>query len=111
VSGGSTSNIILTLHGKTIHQAVATSAGIGVWISIAGTIGYVLAGLSHRTQLPFASVGFVSLLGVVLMAPVSTLTAPYGARLAHVLPRRRLEVGFGIFLLLASARFLASVIV
>jgi uncharacterized membrane protein YfcA len=45
------------------------------------------------------------------MAPVSTLTAPYGARLAHVLPRRRLEVGFGIFLLLASARFLASVIV
>jgi uncharacterized membrane protein YfcA len=111
VSGGSTSNIILTLYGKTIHQAVATSAALGIWISIAGTVGYVLAGLPHQSQLPFASVGFVSLLGVVLMAPVSTVMAPYGARLAHVLSRRRLEIGFGIFLLLASARFLASVIV
>jgi uncharacterized membrane protein YfcA len=111
VSGGSTSNIILTLYGKTIHQAVATSAALGIWISIAGTIGYVLAGLPHQSRLPFASVGFVSLLGLVLMAPVSTFMAPYGARLAHVLSRRRLEIGFGIFLLLASARFLASVIV
>jgi uncharacterized protein len=111
VSGGSSSNIILTLYGKTIHQAVATSAALGIWISIAGTLGYVLAGLPHQSQLPFASVGFVSLLGLVLLAPVSTLMAPYGARLAHVLSRRRLEIVFGIFLLLASARFLASVIV
>jgi uncharacterized membrane protein YfcA len=111
VSGGSSSNIILTLYGKTIHQAVATSAALGIWISIAGTLGYVLAGLPHQSQLPFASIGFVSLLGLVLMAPVSTLMAPYGARLAHVLSRRRLEIVFGIFLLLASARFLASVIV
>ena len=111
VSGGSSSNIILTLYGKTIHQAVATSAALGIWISIAGTLGYVLAGLPHQSQLPFASVGFVSLLGLVLMAPVSTLMAPYGARLAHVLARRRLEIVFGIFLLLASARFLTSVIV
>ena len=29
---------------NTIHQAVATSAGIGVPITIVGTIGYVLAG-------------------------------------------------------------------
>ena len=111
VSGGSSSNIILTLYGKTIHQAVATSAALGIWISIAGTLGYVLAGLPHQSQRPFASIGFVSLLGLVLMAPVSTLMAPYGARLAHVLSRRRLEIVFGIFLLLASARFLASVIV
>jgi uncharacterized membrane protein YfcA len=111
VSGGSVSNIILTLHGKSIHQAVATSAALGIWISIAGTLGYVLAGLPHQAQLPFGSVGFVSLLGLALMAPVSSLTAPYGARLAHALSRRRLEVAFGFFLLLASARFVASVIV
>jgi uncharacterized membrane protein YfcA len=110
VSGGSVSNIILTLHGKTIHQAVATSAALGIWISITGAIGYVLAGLPHQPQLPFGSLGFVSLVGVLVMAPVSSLTAPYGARLAHVLSRRRLEIGFGIFLLLASVRFLASLI-
>jgi uncharacterized membrane protein YfcA len=111
VSGGSVSNIILTLHGKSIHQAVATSAALGIWISIAGTLGYVLAGLPHQAQLPFGSIGFVSLLGLAVMAPVSSLTAPYGARLAHALSRRRLEVAFGLFLLLASARFVASVIV
>lgn len=110
VSGGSVSNIILTLYGKNIHEAVATSAALGIWISIAGTIGYILAGLPHQGQLPFGSVGFVSLLGLALMAPVSSLTAPYGARLAHRLSGRQLEIGFGIFLLIASARFLASLI-
>ena len=45
ISGGSLSNIVLTLYGKTIHQAVATSAGLGVPITIVGTIGYILAGL------------------------------------------------------------------
>jgi uncharacterized protein len=39
VSGGSMSNMILTLYGKTIHQAVATSAGLGVPITVAGTLG------------------------------------------------------------------------
>ena len=110
VSGGSVANMIQTLYGRTIHQAVATSAALGVPISIAGTIGYALAGLPHQAQLPPLSIGFVSLLGLVVMAPVSSLIAPYGARLAHALPRRQLEVGFAIFLLLASARFVASLV-
>jgi uncharacterized membrane protein YfcA len=110
VSGGSMSNMILTLYGKTIHQAVATSAGLGVPITIAGTIGYMLAGLPQQSLMPPLTVGFVSLIGFVLMAPVSSFTASYGARLAHWLPKRRLEIAFGIFLLLVSVRFLASLI-
>jgi len=108
VSGGSLSNIVLTLYGKSIHSAVATSAGLGVPITIVGTIGYVLAGLPHRAQLPPLSLGFVSLIGFVVMAPVSSLIAPYGARLAHKLSRRNLEIAFSVFLLLVSVRFLAS---
>ena len=46
ISGGSLSSIALTLYGKSIHQAVATSAGLGVPITIAGTLGYILAGRS-----------------------------------------------------------------
>jgi uncharacterized protein len=110
VSGGSVSNMILTLHGKPLHNAVATSAGLGVPITVAGTAGYMLAGLPHQALLPPLSIGFVSLLGVALMAPVSSFTAGYGARLAHALSRRRLEIAFGLFLLAASARFLASLI-
>jgi uncharacterized membrane protein YfcA len=108
VSGGAVSNAVLTLYGQPMQRAVATSAGIGVPITIAGTLGYVLAGWRHMAELPPLSIGFVSLIGFVLMAPVSSYTASYGVRLAHWLPRRRLEIGFGIFLTFVSLRFLIS---
>jgi uncharacterized protein len=110
ISGGSLSSIALTLYGKSIHQAVATSAGLGVPITIVGTVGYMLAGLPHQAELPPLSLGFVSLIGLMVMAPVSSLTAPYGARLAHNLSRRRLEIAFGLFLMLISLRFLVSLL-
>jgi uncharacterized protein len=110
VSGGSVSNAVLTLYGQPIQHAVATSAGIGVPITIVGTIGYVLAGWRHMPVLPPLSLGFVSLLGWVLMAPVSSFTASYGARMAHRLSKRQLEIAFGIFLLLVSGRFIASLL-
>ncbi|HLA20959.1 MAG TPA: sulfite exporter TauE/SafE family protein, partial [Pseudolabrys sp.] len=34
----------------------------------------------------------------------------YGVRLAHWLPRRKLEIAFAIFLILVSLRFAASLI-
>jgi uncharacterized protein len=108
VSGGSLSNIVLTLYGKPIHNAVATSSGLGVPITIVGTLGYILAGLHDHALLPPFSLGFVSLIGVAVMAPVSSFTAPYGARFAHTLSRRTLEIVFSSFLLLVSLRFLVS---
>jgi uncharacterized membrane protein YfcA len=48
VSGGSLSNIVLTLYGKPIHNAVATSAGLGVPITIVGTLGYYRCRLAAR---------------------------------------------------------------
>lgn len=110
VSGGAVSNAVLTMYGQTMQRAVATSAGVGVPITIAGTIGYMLAGWQHLAQLPPLSIGFVSVIGVALMAPVSSFTASYGVRLAHWLPRRKLEIGFGIFLMFASLRFIISLI-
>lgn len=108
VSGGSVSNMVQTLYGIPLHNAVATSSGLGVPITIAGAIGYMLAGLPHQAQMPPFSVGFVSLIGFVLIAPISSYAAPYGARLAHALSKRQLEIGFGSFLLLISVRFLVS---
>ncbi|HMD62371.1 MAG TPA: sulfite exporter TauE/SafE family protein [Stellaceae bacterium] len=110
ISGGSLATMMMTLYGVPIHNAVATSAGLGVPITIAGTLGYLIAGLSHRALLPPLSVGFVSVIGVVMIAPISSWIAPFGARIAHRLPRRRLEVGFGLFLIAASLRFVASLL-
>lgn len=110
VSGGAISNAVLTLYGRPMHQAVGTSAGVGVPITIAGTIGYMLAGWQHLAQLPPLSIGFVSLIGFVLMAPVSSFTTSYGVRLAHWLPRRKLEIAFGIFLVIVAVRMAASMV-
>jgi uncharacterized membrane protein YfcA len=108
ISGGSLVTMILTLYRKPIHQTVATAAGLGVPITIAGALGYALAGLPHLALLPPLSLGFVSVVGLVMIAPVSSWVAPIGARLAHRAPRRWLEVSFALFLLLAAARFLAG---
>ena len=108
ISGGSLATMMMTLYGVPIHNAVATSAGLGVPITIAGTLGYLIAGLPHQALLPPLSIGFVSAIGVVMIAPISSWIAPLGARLAHALPRRRLEIGFGLFLIAASLRFALS---
>jgi uncharacterized membrane protein YfcA len=110
IAGGSLVTMVLTLYGRPIHSAVATAAGLGVPITLAGTLGYVLAGLPHQTMLPPLSLGFVSMIGVALIAPVSSWVAPFGARLAHKLSKRTLEIGFGLFLLLVASSFLASLV-
>ncbi len=110
VSGGSMSTMVLTLYGKPIHAAVGTAAGLGVPLTIAGTLGYVLAGLPHQALTPPLSLGFVSLIGVALMAPVSSWVAIFGVRAAHALPKRQLEIAFGMFLLLISIRFVISLV-
>jgi uncharacterized membrane protein YfcA len=110
ISGGSLATMALTVHGQPILAAVATSAGIGVPIAIVGTIGYALAGLPHQSRVPPLSLGFVSLIGVVAIAPISSWVAPLGARLAHAMPKRWLELGFAAYLFLVGARFLASLI-
>ena len=108
VSGGSVANIIMMLYGKTIHTAVATSAGLGVPIAVAGTIGFMLAGLPHQSLMPPLSIGYVSLVGFAVMAPISSYVAGFGARLAHKTPRRRLEIVFGLFLAIIAVRFMVA---
>jgi uncharacterized membrane protein YfcA len=71
-------------------------------------IGYMIAGWPHQAQLPPLSVGYVSFLGLFLYAPASVLAAPYGARIAHNLSRRKLEIAFGLFLVAVALRFLFS---
>jgi uncharacterized membrane protein YfcA len=110
VNGESILNAVLTIYGQPIQHAVATSAGIGVPITIVGTIGYVMAGWRNMPVLPPLSLGFVSLIGWVLMAPVSSYAASYGAKMAHLLSKRQLEIAFGMFLILVSARFIVSLL-
>ncbi|MGY6646605.1 MAG: sulfite exporter TauE/SafE family protein [Salinarimonas sp.] len=109
IGGGQISNIIMTLHNRGIHQAVATSAGLGVLISVPGALGYIYAGWG-REGLPPDALGFVSLLGLILVVPTTLLTAQIGVNLAHAWPKRKLEVAFGIFLAIVCARFVYAIL-
>ncbi len=110
VGGGAVATLVLTLYGQPILSAVGISAGVGVVISIVGAIGFIVAGLPHQDLMPPLSIGYVSLIGLALMGPVSAFFAPYGARIAHALPRRRLELAFGIFLWIVALRFIFTLL-
>jgi len=115
IGGGLFANLVMTFYGRPIHQAVATSAGLAVLISIPGAFGYVYAGWPVAAHYPGVTMlqwplalGYVSLIGAILVMPTTLLTAPLGVRVAHALSKRRLEIAFGCFLLLVGARFLVS---
>jgi uncharacterized membrane protein YfcA len=117
VGGGLFSNLLMTFYGRPIHQAVATSSALAVLISIPGALGYVYAGWPVAArfpdvaalQLPLA-LGYVSLIGAVLVMPSSLLTAPLGVRCAHAMSKRMLEIAFGIYMFIVGGRFLISLL-
>ena len=85
-----------------IHNAVATSAALGFPIAAAGTVGYIVAGMSDA-GLPSGTLGFVYLPALVAIAAASVLTAPLGARVAHALDTKPLKRVFAILLILLAA--------
>jgi len=117
IGGGQLSSLFMTFYGRPIHQAVATSSGLGVLISIPGALGYVYAGWPAAArfpdvtalQLPFA-LGYVSLIGALVVMPTTLITAPLGVRVAHALSKRRLEVAFGCYLFIVGSRFVISLL-
>lgn len=102
--GGATFSVpAMTLFAMPIHRAVGTAAALGLFISVPAVIGYGIAGWG-TPDLPPLSVGYVNLMALVIMAPLSMALAPIGARFAHRLTARRLSLAFGIFLLIAAVR-------
>ena len=109
IGGGVMNNTFMTLYGRPMHQAVATSSGVGVMIAIPGTLGYIWAGWG-APGLPIASTGYVNWIAVALIIPIALIVTPWGVRLAHALTRRQLEIAFGLFCVFVSARFFWSLL-
>jgi uncharacterized membrane protein YfcA len=107
IGGGILSNMIMTFHGRAIHESVATSAGVGVMVSIPGALGYMVAGWD-RVGLPPFSVGFVSIAAVLALMPTGFVAAKLGARVAHLMSRRRLELWFATYLIMVCGQFGSS---
>jgi uncharacterized membrane protein YfcA len=109
IGGGVFITGLMTFYGHAMQRAVATSSAFGPIIAIPGALGFVWAGW-HAAGLPPGSLGYVSLLGALLIIPTSVLAAPLGVRMAHGISRRKLELAFATFLALVGVRFLFSLI-
>lgn len=111
IGGGVMNNTFMTLYGRSMHQAVSTSSGMGILISVPGSIGYLVAGLWAGTQaanVPAFTFGYINLLAVALFIPITTLIAPLGVKAAHALSKRQMEIAFGIFMFVVAGRFIYS---
>jgi uncharacterized membrane protein YfcA len=117
VGGGLFANLLMTFYGRSIHQGVATSSAIAVLVSIPGALGYVYAGWPAAAHYPDVlalqfplTLGYVSLIGAVLVMPTSLLTAPLGVRAAHAMSKKTLERAYGAYLLIVGTRFAISLL-
>jgi uncharacterized membrane protein YfcA len=88
-----------------------------VLVSIPCAIGYIYAGwpvAAHYPQVAALQVplalGYVSLIGAVLVMPTSLLTAPLGVKAAHAMSKRTLEVAFGSYMFIVGGRFVISLL-
>lgn len=103
IGGGTFAVSFMTLYGKNPREAVATSSGLGVLIAVPAVIGFVLAGWKDPLLPPF-SLGYVNLIGIAFIAPLSVLAAPWGAAIAHAISHKALIRAFAFFLALTSAQ-------
>jgi uncharacterized membrane protein YfcA len=93
---------LMTWCNIAIHNAIGTSAALGFPIALANVAGFAISGW-HLENLPPGAFGYIWLPGMTVIALLSVLTAPYGARAAHKLPVKQLKRVFaGLLVVLAG---------
>jgi len=109
IGGGTMSVPFLLWCNVDMYVAIGTSAAIGFPIALAGAVGYLLNGVGVAGLPPY-SLGFIYLPALVGIALASSLTAPYGVRLAHRLPVGTLKKSFAVFIVLMATKMLLGLI-
>lgn len=109
IGGGTLTVPYLVSRNIDIKKAVGTSSAIGLPISIAGTIGYLVNGWPSSSWDTY-TLGFVYIPGVLLISITSFFTAPYGAKLVQYLPVATLKKVFSLLLILLSIKMLTSIL-
>jgi uncharacterized membrane protein YfcA len=107
IGGGAFGVAIMTLCGRPIHQAVATASGFGAAIAAPAALANIVTGW-NAVGLPWGSLGYVNLPGFFILAALTAITAPIGARLAHRLDRGLLKRLFAALLAATALNLLAE---
>jgi len=107
IGGGTMTVPTLVFFGTPVRRAIGTSAAVGLIIAIIGCVGFIVAGYG-KPGLPPLSIGYVSLIGCAAIVPMTVLTAPIGAWLAHRLSPLLVKRLFAGFLVIAAIRLITA---
>lgn len=99
---------MMSYMGISVHRAVGTGAAMSIVISLPATFLYIMTGWMHRDVLPVWSLGYVDLLAVLLIAPVSMFMVPFGVKMSHHLPRPVLRRIFAAMLVVVTVKMFLS---
>jgi uncharacterized membrane protein YfcA len=105
IGGGSLGVPTMTLHGMSIHRAVATSSGFGLLIAVPSVLGFFFVGLDAVNRPPL-TFGAVNLAAFALIISMTFVTTPFGVALAHKMDAKKLKRYFAIFLVFVALNML-----
>jgi uncharacterized membrane protein YfcA len=107
IGGGSLTVPFLVSRNIDIKTAIGSSAAIGLPISLAATLGYILNGIGKLSTTDL-TLGYVYWPAVLAISVTSFMTASIGATLAHKLPVGVLKKVFAIMLTIVSIKVFLS---
>lgn len=112
--GGAALNVpYMTLHNIRIHQAIGSASAMGLLIAVPGALGFLIIGFlspENAIGLPPFSFGYVNILALGVIVPVTVLFAPLGVRLGHSLSIKKMRQVFSIFMILIALRMIYEVV-
>ncbi len=88
-----------------MRNAVATSSACGLPIALAGAAAMIVTGWDHDA-LPADTLGYVYWPAVLVIIAATSIAAPLGAKMTHVLPINTLKRLFAIVLAIVGIRML-----
>ena len=101
IGGGSITVPYLTYWNTQMSRAVGTSSAIGLPLSIAGTLGFIISGWNEPMR-PSFSLGFVYLPAFLGIVMISSFTAPFGVRISQKISGKLLSRLFAGFLIVVG---------
>lgn len=109
--GGAALNVpYMTLNNVPIHKAIGSAATMGLLIAIPGAIGFLIIGQGHTAGFPPLTIGYINLIALMVIIPVTVVFAPIGVHVAHRFSTKKLRSVFSIFMIIIALRMIFEVV-
>ena len=110
IGGGTLGVSILTAYGYVVHRAIGTSAVFGLLISLPGAL-FLVCFAEAPADAPVMTWGYINLLALVILVPLSVSFAPVGVWLGAKLDGLLLKKIFAIMLTITAVRMFIQVLI